>query len=379
MEHQSPKAPSQLPHPPIHAAQPSVPTPQSAHPSPRAQPVQTTPIPAPATVKKKPGVVVDSTASSSTPPASASIPANPPTPSHAANSPQTPKSPKVKAPSKTKQQPRRKSSTANAKGQPSAPVSAPTPTSAAVPATVPTPSTPAAAAVTPSADQPSPVVRTPDSGIKRKRNDEGPSTVIDAPSPKKTKTEWEGPESDALVKKRQEVEDANTDEDATKFLENMTEMFAMATSDGKEIPPEVSETLSQILSNFPFEDANGLRGSSPALPLTSDGSEFFDFTMYGQEDHGSKAPTPDLLPTMSAKPSPSSGSDADSTHGPSTSTDTATIVDSGIEDTFDGSDPLRSGMWTAIDGGEGSYWNVGPWKWEGTMPTLEQPWAISDR
>ena len=366
----SPRPPSQqarplVPQPP----QSNVPTPQPTQPSPRTQPVQTTPIPAPAKVPKKSAVAAEGTASTSTPPASASTPANPPTPSHVASSPQTPKSPKTKAPPKPK--PKRKPSV---KGQQP---------------TISVPNPPASAA-TPTADQSSPAAATPESGNKRKREDDvvTATPVSSDPSPsKKPKTDWEGPESEELQQKKQAVEGVKTDEDATKFLENMTEMLAMVSGEGKQVPAEISDTLDQILSNLSdsvtgigtLGDASGVRSSTPPIASNGgDGLEYFDFSLYNEDDRGSKAPTPDLVQTSSTNPSP--GSDADSSHGPlSTVPDTARIADSKIEDELDGSDPLRLSFWSEVGGGEAAYFNSDPWKWEGSMPTSDQPWAILDR
>jgi hypothetical protein len=382
IDHHSPQMPSQVPHPSIPTPQAGVPVPhvaQVTQPSPRTQPVQTTPVPAAATVKKKAAVATDGVLSTSTPPASASTPANPPTPSHAASSPQTPKSPKAKVQPRPKTTKRRPSTV---KGQPPV-ASAPALGSSTATAPVPAPSTPATAAATPSTDQPSPAARTPDSGLKRKRDDESAANAVTNDlSPKKLKTDWEGPESEELINKKQEVDGIKTDEDATKFLESMTEMLAMATSEGKEVPQEISDTLHQILNNFPavdvaaFGDTASLRSSSPPLPL-ADGSEFFDFTLYSEDDHGSKAPTPDLIGASSTNPSPGSGSETESTHGSSTLPDTVRIVGQKADDDYQSTDHLRLGMWKEIDGGSrAAYYTADRWNWDGGMPPLE--WPIAD-
>ncbi|EKM57825.1 uncharacterized protein PHACADRAFT_251692 [Phanerochaete carnosa HHB-10118-sp] len=362
----SPRPPSRQPHSLVPPPQLNVPTPQPTQPSPRTQPIQTTPIPAPAKAQKKPTIVAETAASVSTPPASASTPANPPTPGHAVSSPQTPKSPKTKAPPKPK--PKRKQSI---KGQPPA-----------VPA-----SSSFAAAAAPITDQPSPAAATPDSGPKRKREEDVASTSASGeqtPS-KKQKTEWEGPESEQLSKKKQAVEDVKIDEDATKFLENTMEMLVMATSEGKQVlPAEISDTINEILNNLSdavpgigsLDDTGAARSSTPSVAANGcDGLEFFDFTLYNED--GSKAPTPDLVQTSSTNPSPAS--DADSSHGAPTMPDTAHIADAKAEDELDGSDPLRMGFWSEVGGGEAAYFNSDPWKWEGSMPILDQPWAINDR
>lgn len=183
-------------------------------------------------------------------------------------------------------------------------------------------------------------------------------------------------------------EAGQSDEDAVKFLENMTEMLAMATSEGKQVPPEVSDTLDQILSGLSdnpqastssLADGLGHDSSPPPVPAGDGFLEFFDFTLYNEDEHGSKANTPDLVQASSTNPSPGSGSELDGGHGSSSLPDTAHIADPKGDDELDGSDHLRLSIWKEIDGGEAAYYNADSWKWEGTMPTLEQPWAIADR
>jgi len=210
-------------------------------------------------------------------------------------------------------------------------------------------------------------------------------TVIDAPSPKKARTEWDGPVSDELVKKKEEVEAVQTDEDAAKFIESMTEMLKMANNE--EFSAEISNALDRVISGYsdPTGDASfGLLDMGVSSPTSNnmtlgDGLEFFDFSSYSRafdDDIGSKAATPDLLQTTSANPSPGSGSETEATHAFGVP-DTVTIVEPKTEDNVDGIDPLRLGIWKEIDGGEGAYHQPGDgWKWDGPMSTPDQPWAI---
>ena len=226
---------------------------------------------------------------------------------------------------------------------------------------------------------------TPEVGTKRKREEDATSGAISTgeSSPKKVKTEWDGPVSEELTRKKQEVEAAaRTDEDATKFLENMTEMLARAG----EVPPEVTDTLEQILNGLSASNGNPFvdgftRSSSPDNNNAADSFlQFFDFTSFNNgEDPGSKANTPDLVQTSSTNPSPGSGSDLEGSHGSSSASDNVHIADPKGDDDAEGSDPLRMSYWKEIGGVEAATYNMDAWKWEGPMPTLEQPWAISDR
>jgi hypothetical protein len=345
---------------------PQVPTPQpQPQPSPRPQP---TPVMTAAPMKKKQGDVAASPAAPSTPAPSAA------TPTHV-NSPSTPKSPKTKA--KPKPTPKRKPSTV--KAQPAL-----GPSSSAPPASA---STPASAATPSAVDQSSPAAATPESiGTKRRREEE--TTVAlpapsDAPSPKKARTDWDGPASAELTQKKEEVDSIQTEDDATKFIESMTEMLRMhSTTAG--LSAEVSHALAEVISGCdPSSGDFGALGnfgpSSPAMSnlALGDGLEFFDFTRYSSafdDDTGSKAVTPDLFQPTSAKPSPGSDSEREQMQVQTLSNvpDTATIVQPRSED-----DPLRLGIWGEIDGGIGSYHQPGDgWKWDEPMPTSEHPWAI---
>ena len=216
--------------------------------------------------------------------------------------------------------------------------------------------------------------------------------VSNAPSPKKARTEWDGEPSEALLKRQQEIENIKTDEDATAFLDRMQELFAMTASTDDEIHHDIASTLHQILAGVAQQPADaaataaalsargvGDAGPPPTAlsphmgPANDAFLEFLDFSSFTtleDEDNDSKAPTPDLVPSSETNPSPESGSEGDSL-GSTGSPDKTKIDESG-----DRSDPLRLGSLREIDGGESAYYQSGEWKWEGTMPTLDQPWAI---
>ncbi|KAI0703825.1 hypothetical protein BC835DRAFT_1317755 [Cytidiella melzeri] len=365
--------PSGLMQPPTQASQvppmppPQVPTPQP-QPSPRPQP---TPVLTAATAKKKSNgtEVAASPASVSTPAANA------PTPTHV-NSPSTPKSPKAKP---KKPAPKRKASTAKNQSTAGPSTSAPAPT-------------PVAAATPSAMDQSSPAAATPESSSSKRRREEDTLPTlpapIDAPSPKKARIDWDGPASAELMKKNEEVEAVQSDEDAAKFIENMTEMLKMASND--EFSAEISNALALVISGYSdtsigdtgFGMLGDVGSSSPMTNSqpTGDGLEFFDFSSYSSaydDDTGSKAVTPDLLQATSTNPSPRAGSENEHTVHVSNVPDTVTIVEPKADDGTVGLDPLRLGIWKEIDGGIGSYHQPGDgWKWDGHMPSSEQSWAI---
>ncbi|KAH7884601.1 hypothetical protein F5I97DRAFT_1475989 [Phlebopus sp. FC_14] len=373
-----------------HLAAPPVPLPipppvQNAHQQPTAAPMQVSlnatpapppPPPQPQLTKKpsqpippSPSALPASTNTASpTPPPVASIS----TPAPSTSTPQTqttasptPRSPKVKAPARPKPPPRTRKSSMTTKG----------PISDAAPPTV--------------------------AGVKRPPEDDvshlsaaGPSETgsSNAPSPKKVKTEWEGETSEALLKKRQEVENIKTDEEAAAFFDRVKELLAMTPSTDNDINSDIASTLDQMLAGVPQEPADaastaaalsahgtGDTGPPPTAlsphqgPLNDALLEFFDFSSYTNledEDSDSKAPTPELVPSSDTNLSPASGSEGEVPGGASSPDKTK------VEDPVDHLDLLRLGSLREIDGGESAYYQTENWKWEGAMTTLDQPWAI---
>lgn len=356
--------PSQQPQqPPVHST-PNL-SPQNI-PPPSNRPVNLNQPPPP---KKKPSQtqinqVVNASASTPTPPAStptstanAATPATPIT----APSPKTPKSPKGKAIPKPKAppQPKRKSSKA--------------------------------VASTPEAVQPT--APSPSGSLKRQREEEipagpGSSSVSNAPSPKKARTEWEAGEAPA--KKEELTDNIKTDEDASAFLERMTELIRLHASQGDPLTLDISETLDMILKGCGQDpsDSSGASSMAPLgpgdasqpsnlLPAADEFQDFLDFTSCAAEDppDPSKPATPDLISSSSStNPSPESATDGADAAGLPATSDIARLANFKSE-----SDPdlLRLSMWKDIDGGESAYYQSDKWNWEGSMSTLEQPWAFA--
>ncbi|RDB30960.1 hypothetical protein Hypma_000130 [Hypsizygus marmoreus] len=387
--HQSPPGGMPPSHPPQDMTRPSIPhlpqqqqqqqQPQVPHP-PNRPPVNLRP----PSIMKKPSVSTPNTSataaiSTPTPPPaySASTPvASAPTPTQTASSPQAPKSPKGKAPAKPKAPPKSRRASVKNQNPPAPPPPPP--------------------------EQPQTPASSSGGNTKRQREEEIPaanafgaspvasgSGAASEPSPpKRIKTEWEGPPSEALKKKTDAVENIKTEEDASAFLEQMTELIKMAAGgEGQEsLTTDISETLDMILKGYGTvpdgsEGAHnlsslGLGESSrtsppPTKPPADEFVEFFDFSSFDpledDDDDGSKAPTPELIPSSSTNPSPESNSEADPHHALLSSTETKTE---------DFPDLLRLGTLKEIDGGESAYYQPGDWKWDSPMPTLEQPWAI---
>ncbi|KAH7873353.1 hypothetical protein F5879DRAFT_950856 [Lentinula edodes] len=343
-----------------HSPAPNLPT-QSNNSIPPRPPMPLNPPPPPSKNKKQSGAP--------TPPASAATPiATAPTPSAAAAaSPQTPKSPKPKsAPKKPKS---RKPSTPKVNATPTLD-HATIPTSSAG---VKRPREEELDALQPSTD--------PSAGSS---SNPLPTTVANEPSPpKRAKTDWEGPISESLQKKNQVVENIKTEEDASQFLEQMTELIKMAgTEDQAALSSDISETLEQILKGYdggiPDSDTFSTLGlnevgsldasaSTSQILSSNDLTEFFDFSLFPNEDEDeSKVGTPDLVSSSSTNPSPESQADADPAHH-------ATALLDVKQEEYD---PLRLGTLKEIDGGESAYYQSTDWKWDGHMATLEQPWAI---
>lgn len=191
----------------------------------------------------------------------------------------------------------------------------------------------------------------------------------------------------------------NTEEDATKFLQDMASRFL-----GGGDNPDVLGLFDGLLKNYTVPPdlvgggsssavgSSGLAGlgltpeasgSSPAAippPTTGDSDaliDYFDFSSFGTEaaedmpvpaESSSMKPPP--TPELSSSTNTSPESNADHSEHPLQQSSTK------IED--DISDPLRLGIFKEVDGGESAYWNsTAGWKWDGPMPSLDSPWAIT--
>ncbi|KAI0073671.1 hypothetical protein K474DRAFT_1649179 [Panus rudis PR-1116 ss-1] len=382
MSHQQPHQSQLQPSQPQPVPQPNV---QHPPPSP-AQTHSVTPQPAAASIpptsqgnvavqaRKKP----ENQASS--PAASASTPvANPPTPTHVASSPQTPKSPKTKAKPRQPAKSRKPTAGKNTAGPSQTPQASTPAGPSSSTATAPSPA-PAASAPTPTADSSA----STEIGQKRRREEEpptaGPSTQ-GSPS-KKLKTEWDGPVSEELAKKQQEVEEIKSNEDAVKFLEQKQNEVLQAGEEGVQ---DVNQTLQEILSVVDFTGMGGMDFSGLNFSaIGDDGSrttagsidDWLDLSSYPAVDD-SKAATPDLVHTSSTNPSPESAPDSDANHGSSNSNDNAKIADNkddfdwslSFMDQYNGIKPLA--------GNEATFYINPEFDYENPMPASSDPWAIS--
>ncbi|KAI6024911.1 hypothetical protein BKA83DRAFT_643231 [Pisolithus microcarpus] len=328
--------PSPLPQPPL---QPSViKKPAQSSPSPSNPPAHT-------------AIKSPSPPAASTPTTNAATPQT-----QTAGSPQTPKSPKRKVGIRPKDASRVRKPSTSAKG-------AATPEAA---------STPVAGVKRPPQDETT-------TFLNQVSSDPGPSQ---APSPKKIRTEWEGEPSEALI------ENVKTEEDAIAFFDQMRELLAITARADGSVHTDIAASLSEILAGVSQEPEDAAAtaaaisaarefGQPPTTlsphqgPVIDAFGEFFDFsscTTLEDEESDSKAPTPELVPSSEANPSPESGSDADPLTGSPGKTK--------IEDSSDHIDLLRLGVLREIDGGEAAHYQSDHWKWEGTMQTPEQPWAM---
>ncbi|KAL4066756.1 hypothetical protein V8B97DRAFT_1948787 [Scleroderma yunnanense] len=334
---------------------PPPPPPQPAQQHPQPPPKKPTQSSVPPSPSNPPAPIA---IASPTPPPAASTPAVSVATPQTAGSPQTPKSPKTKVAARPKVQPRIKKSS-SAKG-PATPEATPAPVAGVKRPPEDDPVAPSAAA-TPS------------------------DAMATVPSPKKVKTEWEGEPSEALAKRQQELESIKTEEDATTFLNNM---IALASRD-ESVRSDFAASVGLILAGIAQDPADAA-GTAAAIsahisrdpgppptalsphhgPANDAFFEFLDLSSYPTlDDEDSKPPTPELLSSSEANPSPESGSDADLTGGSPDKTKN--------EDSTDHISFLRLGALKEIDGGESAYYQMDNWRWAGEMPTLDQPWAMS--
>ncbi|KJA23009.1 hypothetical protein HYPSUDRAFT_163989 [Hypholoma sublateritium FD-334 SS-4] len=236
-----------------------------------------------------------------------------------------------------------------------------------------------------SSEQSQPIASTSSGHAKRPREEDavfdmgtpGNSGVANEPSPpKRSKTEWESPPSEESRKRQEAVDNIKTEEDASQFLEQMTEYIKQTA---EHEATDISETLDMILKGYPnsgdgfgsmsMVDLGSGREASPMADPIFD--QFIDFSFgTNDDDDGSKAPTPDLVSSSSTNTSPESNHEADPSHHTLNSTSSSELK------TEDTADMLRLGPWKDIDGGEASYYQTNEWKWDSPMPTMEQPWAI---
>ncbi|KAH8979605.1 hypothetical protein EDB86DRAFT_632015 [Lactarius hatsudake] len=277
------------------------------------------------------------------------------TPGITAPSPQTPKSPKGKAAAKPSKVPARRKGSTKAN-------SLETASSAPAVASTPTSSTP---------------VDTKGS-VKRVREDEADGTtpgVSSAPSPKRVKSDWEGPPNEEARKRDEQADNVKTDEQALAFFETVTKFI----DENPESAEAASNALDEILRTYPpapdIDDAamassfhfGDLPPTSPH-PGNDVFGEFIDISAFDD------TPTPDLVAGSSTNPSPESTSDQDHPHtghaGSSPHIPNVKTEDTSYE-------LLRPSVWKEISGGDAMFHQTPGWKWEGHMDTPDQPWLIS--
>ncbi|TFK50042.1 hypothetical protein OE88DRAFT_1736329 [Heliocybe sulcata] len=238
--------------------------------------------------------------------------------------------------------------------------------------------------------------------VKRKREDTGlPEPESNAPSPpKKAKTEWEEQPSQETTKRQEAAENIETDEDALAFFNQIQDLIEKQIGSNGALPSECSETLDGIIKGYSGDsigpDLSGSSGIAGALDPSSllvsspdlaqrtsvdNFDAFFDFSSFSALDEEvsvSKAPTPDLVASSSAKPSPESGTDEPGGQGVGASMTTPKIAEATVDDLSYLNGPLRLGIFGEVDGGESLFYSSENWKWEGVMPSSEPAWAISD-
>ncbi|KAH9972701.1 hypothetical protein BGW80DRAFT_1445679 [Lactifluus volemus] len=193
----------------------------------------------------------------------------------------TPKSPKGKATTKPKPPPRRKVSAKVNNVE--------TPTTTSIVTSTPASSTP---------------IDTK-GGAKRVRDDDVAPGVLTALSPRRVKSDWEGPPNEEPRKR---------DDQALAFVESVTKFIdenpesAEAASDALD---EILRTSSDstVVPPFGFNDLQSI--SPPPHPFGNDVfGEFIDMAAFYE------TPTPDLVAGSSTNPSPESTSDQPPSHGP---------------------------------------------------------------
>ena len=173
-----------------------------------------------------------------------------------------------------------------------------------------------------------------------------------------------------------EVSHLKTPQQSTEFLDQMTELLRNVSSstEGQNgaSPEQFGETLEMLLKSVggegepvTFNEYTSAPSPGAGPPLSFD--DLFDFsTMVEEEDYKD---TPDLIRSSSTNPSPeSNNSEGDQSLSSSVKLEPKT------EDMS--ADIMPTGLWKEIDGGEAAYFQSSDWKWDGSMSTVDQPWAI---
>lgn len=341
------------------------PEPEQSTPPITAPPRQV-PISQPANRRKQPTSLAaeqTATASTPTPPPNSTPTAQAATPSLLATSPQTPKSPKAKATPKQKSAARRKTSKATA------PV--PVESSSVAP---PTPATPVSSGET-------------QTGNKRAREEDAASNEAPplAPSPKRVRTEAEEQFSD-VQQKRQEAADAAIADPAKSesYLAQIDDLLRLAQSSGDgALQSHIGNLLESIVETAYPDYVDSTTSTldtldtliAPPSPSSAQLHECMDFVDWSS----CEVATPDLVQTSSTNPSPGSGSEVETLgHARAQGSSSPQLFNAKAPlDDLNEPDPLHIGFWSEIDGGEAAYYQSTGWKWDGPMPTTEQPWAIS--
>lgn len=230
--------------------------------------------------------------------------------------------------------------------------------------------------------------------MKRPREDDAPSTNMFVPSPaggsntatdqpsppKRIKVEWDGPPSEEVQQKRAAVEEIKTEEEANNFF--IQELLKITQTDAQE-SNGLSDTLNMLLKASSQATGNtddfsalgyGVSGITPLSPTMpkEDFEQYFDFTLGGTQDgDDDDSKTPELTSSSSTtNPSPGSNSGNEATTeggaGPA-------VVEPKTEDS---SDLTRLSFFKEIDGGESAFYQPTEFKWDISMPSLDQPWAI---
>lgn len=218
-------------------------------------------------------------------------------------------------------------------------------------------------------------------GNKRPREED---TAAPVASPKRTKTDWEGPPSNTQEQRAKAAEEApKDDEAASEFVDDMMRQFAQFEGDATPLVSGINAILATVMPGAAGADgavgASGLEGDSTDIL----GDDLFDFSQYLDFDAGlgtgTVGATPELVHGSSANPSPESGSEAEGAANAAPASSASDKTPGSLDLGFGAlDDPLHIGAWSEIDGGETSYYHGGVgWRWDAPMPTTDQPWAIS--
>lgn len=244
-------------------------------------------------------------------------------------------------------------------------------------------------------------------GTKRPREEETPTGTRSVPqvepvAKKPKRDEWDGPISEEVEKRQQELNNLETNRGAQNLLARAADdlLVGGATQMGDTTAGNPGEGMSKELQDFlssgplfgipdPFQisqiygEVTKFGDLSPSAENSIDFLDsLVDFSKCAQDDpipSSSKFDPPDLVHSSanpSTNPSPESAAETPKHENASINSKHRDGVLKIVDDSSM-YNPLDHSLWTELNNGEPAYYEHTNFKFDGELPTQENPWAIS--